>query len=231
MVVVAQEAEAGAEDDRAQRRDLHALERGGEDGEGRARDADHPGGERVHPVDEVHQVGDQRDPENRERVGGQAEVEVADDRQADLLEAHPVAEDRDAGDGDDGEHLDAGRQAAQVVDQPDQADQRGADGDPEQLAVGLDDREVRDEDAGSDRQPADARDRVLVDARPVAVGLIDRADRVRQTHGDRREREDQRRGGDEAPDGSPVRDEPVDGVGERDGRQYARWFDAAGVFP
>ena len=46
-------------------------------------DRDDAGGERVHAVDQVHEVGEAGDPEDGQRVGGPAEVEVADHRQVD----------------------------------------------------------------------------------------------------------------------------------------------------
>jgi hypothetical protein len=47
------------------------------DGRGDRHDA---GGQRVHPVDEVHEVGHAGDPQDRQGIGQPAQVVVADER-------------------------------------------------------------------------------------------------------------------------------------------------------
>ena len=61
--VVPQEPEASAGDDRREDRGLRPAERERDHGEGRAGDRADPGGEPVHPVEEVDHVHDRDDPD------------------------------------------------------------------------------------------------------------------------------------------------------------------------
>ena len=97
-----------------------------------------PDASAVHPVDQVDEVRDGGDPQDRQRVGGPAEVVVADDRQRHVPEGDVVADHRDRGDGDDPGHLHARADPADVVDEADHGRQQRPEQDPAPRPVEID---------------------------------------------------------------------------------------------
>ena len=159
MEVVTEEGERSAADDRGKRGGVGAFERRSKDRERARGDRDDSGRKGIHPVDQVDEVGEGRDPEDGQRVGGPAEVEVADERQPDVLPGHPEGGDRDQRRDDDPDHLHRGIDSFDVVDQPERGDHQRPEQDPEVAAFRLDEDRHRHDDADHDRETADARDR------------------------------------------------------------------------
>ena len=93
---VAQVAERGARGQHREHAGRVAVERQRDHGERDARDRADAGGQAVDAVDEVDHVHHGDDADHRERIGGRAEVEVAEERQRHRLDPH-AARDRDHG--------------------------------------------------------------------------------------------------------------------------------------
>jgi hypothetical protein len=165
-----------------------------------------PGGQPVDPVDEVHEVGHQGDPEDGQRVGEPAELDDPQHRQPDLLDPHPVADHGNQADRQDQRELDQRLEAPDVVPEADGGDQRDPDHDSLDRAVDIDKHQDGDEDPGDDGQPANPRDRPGVNAWPVAAG-VHCTDLQRQADHDRRERQDDDEGDQEGPNDGALADE------------------------
>ena len=90
--VVAEEAEAGAEDDRRDDRRLRLSERERDHGERRARDRAHACGEPVEPVEEVDHVHDRDDPDHGQRLADpRRQLVDADEREREVVDPDPEA--------------------------------------------------------------------------------------------------------------------------------------------
>ena len=98
-------------------------------------DRAHPRREPVHAIDEVHDVHQRHQPEDRERVGERrAQVHPVDEREREV--GHPHAEgDRDHRRQQLANDLEVGRELEQVVGRAHQGDHHGADEDALGLVV------------------------------------------------------------------------------------------------
>jgi hypothetical protein len=216
VVVVAQEAERGAADDGGQGGRVRAQEGRGEDRERGRGDRHDAGGQRVHAVDEVHEVGHAGDPQHRQGIGQPAQVVVADERQGDVAERDVVARDGDERQQRHAGELAARAQAAQVVVQAERGDAERAEQDPDVLVLEAHEQRRGDEDARDDGQPADPGDRLLVHARAV-LRVVEPADVRGQPRHEGREDEHERRCAEETPDDRAVRGERAKRVREGHG--------------
>ena len=177
------------------------AERRREDREGHRRDRAEAGGQAVHPVDEVHDVGDRDDPEDGDRIRRWAQVVDADERQRHVVDRDVPARERD-GDGGDRDlagELGAGRDRDDVVDGAERAHERGAEHDAPEAVLRAE-RGARDGDAGEDRDAAEPWERPRVHA-AVAVRAVEDARPRRCERDDGREQHDEQES-DCKPDGS-----------------------------
>jgi hypothetical protein len=140
---------------------------------------------------------------------------VAQEGKRDVLDPQVPAEHGYQRHQHDGAKLRAGTQAANIVVQPDESHEAGADQHPRVRAVDVDPDGRGHEDRDHDGHAADPWDRPGMDARTVAA-VVDSADLRRDPRDQGRKDQDERRGGQEAPR-NPVIDQPADGIPERHG--------------
>ena len=223
VVVVAQERERRAAGHRRERGRDQAPERRGKERERERRDRDDPTRERVHPVDQVHEVRERDDPEDRDDAPVRAEVDRAEERQRQPVERHVVADHRDQRDREDADELRGRVDPADVVVKAEQGDETCPDQDPDVRGVQVQEDDGRDQDCDHDRDAAEARQRPLVDARPVAVaGVVDRADKRRKADRKRGQGEDDRGRRQEPPANLPRAHERLEGLEERHLPKYRK---------
>ena len=168
VVVVAEEAERGAADDGGQHGRISATERDGEQRKRPRGDRHDPCRERIHAVDQVHEIGENRHPEERQRNRRPADVVIAEERQRHMLDPQIPAEYRDQRHDRDRQELRARAEPADVIVETHDGHETRAQQHPCIRAVDVDPYRRRGEDRDHDRHPADARNRP-VDARPVAA--------------------------------------------------------------
>ena len=154
---MAQEAEAGAEDDGREQRRSRLPERERDQAEGDPGDRADPGGEAVEPVEQVDHVHDRDDPEHGQGHTHPLRQRVhSEDREREAVHPDPEAGRNRRGGELAGELLPPG-EAAEIVDRADRGRDRGA----EQQAAGLraerQEGERRHEDPEEERQPAEPR--------------------------------------------------------------------------
>ena len=136
------------------------------------------GGQAVHAVDEVDHVHERHDPDNGERVRERgAERDRADERDRHLLDPHARRHGGDRGE-QLADELEVGRELEHVVERADERDHARADEDPGALVRPGEEHPDRRGDRHEDREPAEPRRRVLVEA--ALARAVDRADPPRE---------------------------------------------------
>jgi hypothetical protein len=127
VVVVAEEPQRGAADDRRHRGAVGALEGGAQQGEGEGRDGDQAGRQGVHAVDQVDQIGEPGEPKYGKRVLHGPQVVGADKGQGDVGDGDLIADHGDQGDGADPRQLHDRPHATEVIQQAQQGHAQGPD--------------------------------------------------------------------------------------------------------
>ena len=133
-------------------------------------------------------------PISGQRAAQLAEVDAADERQREVVDAD-AREHADQRGGDLPQQLHARREVAQVVEQPDRGDQDRGGEDAAHLGRDGQEDDARHEHAGEDRQPAEQRRRLRRE--PALLHGIERSDPPRDAHDERREGGRQREGDEE----------------------------------
>ena len=155
------------------------------------------------PVEEVDHVHDGHDPHDRQRHPDPCgQVDDAEEREGEVVDPHAEgARDRRR------RHLPGELrkrvEPAEVVDRADDARDGGPEHDAAHLAREVEERERRDEDPEEDREPAEPRDRPLVEA--PRVGLVDDAEQAGHPADRRREQDDDAERDQRAPEDLGVR--------------------------
>ena len=217
VVVRAEEGERRAAHDGREHGRVRAAERDRQDRERERGDADDPGRERIHPVDQVDEVGQPCDPEHGDRISDPADVVVADQRQGQVVEDDVVARDGDERDQDHPDELHDRPEPPDVVGEPEQGGQDRPDQDAEVGTVEIDEDRHRHEDPDDDREPADAGDGPRVDPRPVGL-VVDSADARSERGDERRQHQDDADRDEKTPERRRVLHERAEGVREGHGR-------------
>ena len=188
--IIRDEAQAGAEERAEDDDDVDLLDHERDHDQRRRGDGRHTDGQPVEAVNEVDGVRDGDDPDDRDRDGQPAEVQIRrlgeDVRVRDELDPAAVP-DRDARRGDLHEQLRQRLERHDIVQHAEDHDHDRAEQDALHLPVDLREDEHGEQERQKNGQTAHPGDRHLVHA-PVVLRHIDRADLARQRLDQRRRR-------------------------------------------